>query len=261
MESWLRLQRFFTAISYLDWLSLGGFLSCWLGYTVYADRRSQVGYSLFRGTNYLREVWMERLLEREARIVDASLLAALMHSVSFFASTTMLIIGGLIAALGALDHTIRIAADLGVSNDGREVWTLKLLTLTVVFVYAFFKLTWALRQFNRCAIMIGAAPPPDQLDGISTVKRVWARRSWARRLGRLHVLAGDDFNQGLRAYYFALALLSWFVHPMLFLCTSLWVVVILYRREFNSEAVRLLFEEEDAPPPSYDHKNPPAASG
>lgn len=238
------LRQFGAAISVLDWFTLACFIVCWVTYTLYAKHQGRVSRSLFRGTNHLREVWMERLLEREVRIMDTALLAALMQSVSFFASTTIIIIGGLIAALGAVDHTVQIAANLGVLVDvGREAWTLKLLTLVAVFVYAFFKLTWALRQFNRCAILIGAAPPHDQLE--ASTRRLWVRRAWAKRLGRLNALAGNDFNHGLRAYYFGLAVLAWFIHPWFFLAALLGVLIVLYRREFSSEAVALLFDEEE----------------
>jgi len=232
------LNLFRTAIPGLDWFALAWFAVCWIGYTLYADHQGQAGRNLLRGTDRMRTVWMERLLEREVRIVDSALLGNLMHSVSFFASTTMVIIGGLIATLGAVDHAMQWVANLGLlAPAGPEAWTLKLIALIVVFIYAFFKLTWSIRQFNRCAILIGAAPPHDQLDDSR-------RRAWARRLGRLSALAGHDFNRGLRAYYFGLALLAWFVHPWAFAGASVWVVVVLYRREFASEPVALLCEDD-----------------
>jgi uncharacterized membrane protein len=233
------LNLFLVTIPASDWFALAWFAVCWIGYTVYASREGRSCRSLIRGTDRMRMAWMERLLEREVRLLDSGLLGNLMHSVSFFASTAMLIIGSLIAALGAVDHAMQWVANLGLlAAAGREAWTLKLIALIVVFIYAFFKLTWSLRQFNRCAILIGAAPPHDQLDDSS-------RRTWARRLGRLNALAGDDFNCGLRAYYFGLALLAWFVHPGAFAGASVWVVVVLYRREFASEPVVLLSEDEE----------------
>lgn len=232
------VNLFRAAIPGLDWFALAWFAVCWIGYTVYANREGRSCRSLIRGTDRMRTVWMERLLEREVRIVDSTLLGNLMQSVSFFASTTIVIIGGLIAALGAVDHAMQWA-NLGLLVPaGREAWALKLIALIVVFIYAFFKLTWSIRQFNRCTILIGAAPPHNQLDDSR-------RRAWARRLGRLSTLAGDDFNRGLRAYYFGLALLAWFVHPWAFAVASVWVVAVLYRREFASEPVMLLSEDED----------------
>ena len=239
MEFIENLNRFRVAVPWLDWFALAWLAACWIGYTAYADHEGRACRSLIRGTDRMREVWMDRLLEREVRIVDAALLNNLMHSVSFFASTAILIIGGLIAALGAVDREVQLTANLGLLvTASRETWTLKLFALIVVFIYAFFKLTWSLRQFNRCTILVGAAPPCDQLDEPK-------RRAWTRRLGRLNALAGYDFNCGLRAYYFGLALLAWFVHPWLFIGASVWVVVVLYRREFASEPVALLSDDEE----------------
>ena len=233
------LNGFRAAIPGSDWGALAWFAACWIGYTLYADREGHACRSLVRGTDRLRTVWMERMLEREVRIMDAALLNTLMLSVSFFASTAILIIGSLIAALGAVDREMQLTANLGLLvAASREVWTLKLFSLITVFIYAFFKLTWSIRQFNRCAILIGAAPPRDQLDESQ-------RHAWARRLGRLQALAGDDFNRGLRAYYFGLALLAWFVHPGAFVGASIWVVAVLYRREFASEPTALLSEDEE----------------
>ena len=104
------------------------------------------------------------------------------------------------------------------------------------------QLTWSIRQFNRCAILIGAAPPHDQLE-----RRTAQRRAWARRLGQLNTLAGEDFNLGLRAYYFGLALLAWSRPSGVFAGASVWVVAVLYRREFASEPAALLGEETRPP--------------
>ena len=42
------------------------------------------------------------------------------------------------------------------------------------------------------------------------------------------------------AYYFALVELSWFINPVLFMITSVWVVLILNRREYHSRTLKLL---------------------
>ena len=58
--------------------------------------------------------------------------------------------------------------------------------------------------------------------------------------GRLLSLAGDSFNNGLRAYYFALAALMWFVHAWLMVAATAAVVFILYWREFRSDTLSAL---------------------
>ena len=48
-----------------------------------------------------REVWMRRTLNREVRMVDMQIMAALQNGTAFFASTTLLALGG--PAGGAAD--------------------------------------------------------------------------------------------------------------------------------------------------------------
>jgi uncharacterized membrane protein len=47
-------------------------------------------------------------------------------------------------------------------------------------------------------------------------------------------------NHGLRAFYFALAALTWFLHPWLFVAASAFVVYVLYQREFHSTTLHAL---------------------
>lgn len=104
--------------------------------------------------------------------------------------------------------------------------------LLVIFVYAFFKFTWSLRQFNLCCILIGAAPLKVNDSDTAYV--------YARRAARLHALAGDHYNRGLRAYYSGLAVLTWFASPWLFMGVSTLVMVVLNRREFHSDSLKAL---------------------
>jgi uncharacterized membrane protein len=99
--------------------------------------------------------------------------------------------------------------------------------LCVIFMYAFFKFTWALRQFNYCATLIGAVPHgPDD--------------AFARCAAAVATHASKDFKQGLRAYYFSLATLGWFISPWVFLAASTLVTAVLYWREYRSSALRIL---------------------
>ena len=66
-----------------------------------------------------------------------------------------------------------------------------------------------------------------------------ARCKW---IAGLIALASAHFDRGLRAYYFATALLAWFIHPMALVVASIWVVLVLYRREFHSRTLALLQE-------------------
>ena len=48
-----------------------------------------------------REMWMRRALCRETRMVDMQIIAALQNGTAFFASTTLLAIGGSLTLLRA----------------------------------------------------------------------------------------------------------------------------------------------------------------
>jgi hypothetical protein len=107
-----------------------------------------------------RALWARQMLQRDNRMVDTQIIANLMRSASFFASTTVLIIAGLIAVLGARERAMAVLADLPFAvASSTLLWDLKVLLLIVLFVYAFFKFTWAFRQYNYCLILVGCAAP------------------------------------------------------------------------------------------------------
>jgi len=125
-----------------------------------------------------------------------------------------------------------------VAKSSKVMWEIKLLTLATVFVYAFFKFAWALRQFNYMIIVMGAFPDP------SRAETDYAQ-SMARRAANLNALAVQTFNRGMRAYYFGLAALSWFLHPWIFISATLLVVLVIYRREFKSRTLRTIDPNND----------------
>jgi uncharacterized membrane protein len=218
--------------SLADLLAPVWFLACWVGYTLYADRLHG-RRNLTQTMHAYRCLWVQRMLERDNRIVDAHILANLMRSVSFFASTTMFILAGLIAVLGARQDAMAVLSELPFAVETPALlWDVKVLLLVVVFAYAFFKFTWAFRHYNYCLILLGSVPTPDRLDQESA--RI------ADRLAAIATSTARHFNRGIRAYYFGLAALGWFIHPWLFILLSAWVVVVLYRREFRSRLLKTL---------------------
>jgi uncharacterized membrane protein len=68
------------------------------------------------------------------------------------------------------------------------------------------------------------------------------RERYAVRAGKLAGLAAETFNDGLRAYYFAFALIAWFMSPLALMAGAVLVVAILYSREFRSDVLHLLDE-------------------
>ncbi len=100
-----------TGIALADVVAPLWFLACWIGYTLYADR-GHAPPNLMQRMHAYRRLWMRAMLARDNRMVDTQIIANLMRSASFFASTTMFIIAGLIAVLGAREKAMAVLAEL-----------------------------------------------------------------------------------------------------------------------------------------------------
>ena len=210
------------------------FLLCWVGYARWADTGMAHGRSLMARIHEYRFLWMQEMLARENRVLDLQIVAVLAASINFFTSSAVLVIGAGLAILGSGDRVMAIVAQLPFAERSPPlVWDAKVMLIVVVFVHAFFKLTWSLRQFNYVSILIGAAPPFDQAGSARG-------RAHAQRTALVVTRASLHFHKALRSYYFGLAALGWALSPYLFMATSAWVVLVLYRREFRSETLAAL---------------------
>ncbi|HEX2582179.1 MAG TPA: DUF599 domain-containing protein [Dongiaceae bacterium] len=225
-------------LTWMDWAALIAFGLLWLSYAVYADRAPRSperAPSLNALMWYVRSNWMSRMLERDlsSRIIDVNLLGHTIQSISFFASTTMIVLAGLIGLMGSADHVYQLATGLGLSaTTSLKLFELKLLGLVAIFVYAFFKFTWALRQYNYCCALIGAAPPAPLAED--------DRRRYAAHAATMLSLAITNFNRGLRGYYAALAWLGWFLHPLIFFGIGAWMILTLLRRQRASRSLAVV---------------------
>jgi uncharacterized membrane protein len=230
-------QLIFSALPRWEWLALVWYFFCWIGYARFARRRSTVQPSLLAEGNRERRQWMMQSTRRDVRVIDAIVVQSLTTGPSFFASTTLLIVGGLLALLGSSEQTSALVSELPFAvRTSRLVLDLKLLLLTGVFVYAFFRFTWSLRQYALGALMVAAAPAHDEFAGMQAADR----ERFAERAGGMMGLAAESHNDGLRAYYFAFAAAAWLVSPIAFAVGSAGVVWVLYMREFHSEALALM---------------------
>lgn len=226
-------SNMFNELSLIDYAALGWFFSCWVGYSFFSEQSTLAHRGLVGVSHDYRLAWAEQMLTREVRIVDSALVGNLMTSVSFYANTTIYIIAGLMAIMGTLDKTMS-ATDLlpFTHSSGRALWELKLMLLLGIFIFAYFKFTWALRQLNLLSILIGAAPHVSAPES--------ERNTFSHRMGTVNTLAGDEFNRAIRAYYFGLATLCWFIQPWLFIVMTTAITLVLYRRDFLSHTLSAL---------------------
>ena len=228
------LSSLWRVLPWTDWAAVVVFFSAWAGYARFAHRRADVQPSVLALTNRERARWMLQTTQRENRILDGQVVQSLSASPSFFASTTILIIGGLLALLST-DRANEIVRDIPfAARTSLLVFDLKVVMLTAIFVYAFFRFTWALRQYTFGALVVAAAPPAHTFTDEAT------RQAFAARAGGVMGLAAETFNDGLRAYYMSFAAMAWFFSPWAFMASTAGVVFILYRREFHSDVLAVL---------------------
>ena len=221
----------------MDAVALAWFIGLWIGYARFAAHHPENIVSLLGATNRMRREWMTRVSERENRMMDAAILSNLSTSPSFFASTTIIVIGGLFALLGTTDRAVELVSGLPFARlVSPAMWELKVMLLIAIFVLAFFRFTWALRQFNFVSIMVGSAMPAEAF----RTEPQEVREQFVDRAGALVATAAETFNDGLRAYYFGIAASAWFLQPVIFMIATLVVVLILYQREFHSRTLSIL---------------------
>ena len=221
----------------LDLVALAWFIAAWIAYAAAVE---WTGYGR-KGLNSLideyRSLWMRRMLEREMRMVDMQIMAALQNGTAFFASTTLIAIGGALTLLRSTDEVLNVLATLpfGIETT-RMQWEAKVIGLTVILVYTFFKFAWSYRLFNYVAILFGATPHAADKDTAEAQAHVI-------RTTRLFSSAGRHFNRGQRAFFFALAYLGWFISPWVLMVTTAAAVIVIWARQFISDAQHAMLSE------------------
>ena len=219
-------------LSTLDYAAVAFFLFGWFAYHLLVERSPFGRQALNNRMNEYRLRWMLEMQARENRIVDSSLMSTLQSGTSFFASTSLLALGGSLTLLRGADDALRILNDFPLGTaTARTLWDVKVVGLVVIFGYAFFKFAWSYRLFNYAAILIGATPARDS-------GRPDQRRLTALRAAEMTIVAGKHFNRGQRAFFFALAYLGWFAGPAALIVTTAVVGGAVFVRQFASDALR-----------------------
>ena len=217
-----------------DTIAIVWFFALWVGYTVFARRRARNTLCLASELRIKRDAWMMQMLNRENRIPDVSIVATIERNIAFFASSSLLILAGLLTALLSADKLSSLLSHIMPRASGGEILIeLKILLLIFIFVFAFFQFTWSIRQYGFASVLIGAAPPGKDMDEQQ-------QQQYANRAGKVIDQAGHTFNYGLRSVYLSLATLSWFIDARVFMLATVLVILVLYQREFHSKVLKAL---------------------
>lgn len=226
MESILRIGPFglpdatALAVTLLLWLGIGWFIEH------PPARHPSVSMLMVR---YRRE-WMRQFVTREPRIFDATILDNLRQGTAFFASASMIAIGGGIALLGNPSMVLGLARDLTLPTDATG-FQVRVLLVVAFLANAVLKFIWSHRLFGYCAILMAAAP--NEVDDPMATFR-------ADQAGEVNITAAKSFNRGLHSIYFALGSLGWLLGPYWLLLTVGVTSAVLIRREFASASRQIM---------------------
>jgi uncharacterized membrane protein len=223
-----------------DYAAMALFVLLWIAYAwITGSRRILSRTSLTMAMADRRREWILNSLHRDLKMIDTQIMGGLQNGTAFFASTTIFAIGGCFALLGATEQVDAILKDIPfIVQGGRATFELKVCGLIALFAYSFFKFGWSYRLFNYCTILFGAIPMLDE-----------AREHPARTLAaaertiKMNIIAASHFNMGLRAIFYSIGYLGWFVSPWVFMLSSTIVFIVLIRRQFFSEARRALLTD------------------
>lgn len=214
----------------LDAAALGVLLAFWLlsGWLIENPPRNRPSVSILM-QDYRRD-WLRTFVTRQPRIFDATLIDSLRQSTAFFASASMIAIGGGVALIGNARTVESLTADLPLSPAGQDV-ALHMLPVIGLLANALLKFVWAHRLFGYCSILMAAVPnePSDPL--------AFHR---AAQAAEINITAAKSFNRGLRSIYFALAALGWLLGPWGLLTGAILSTAVLLRREFASTSRRVI---------------------
>lgn len=231
-------MQIFTLLPWADWMAITWFFASWTGYAWFARHYGVKRPSILQATNRYRHYWLLQATSRDPRVIDGIITQNLSSTPAFFSSTTIIIIGGLFALLGTTDKASELVREIPFAvRTSVLIFDLKILMMVGVFVYAFFRFSWSMRQYTFVALMVGAMPHPEEFASGKFDREVFAARA-SRTVG----LAAETFNDGLRAYYLSFSIMAWFFSTIAFVLATAVVVLILYNREFHSEVLDVLRE-------------------
>lgn len=211
-------------LPFLDICAVTFTLFSWLaiGYAIENPPRWRLSVSYLM-QDY-RHQWMRQMITRVPRIFDGTIIDSLRQGTAFFASASMIAVGGGLAIVGNPAVVMGIAQELPLPSDAADL-QLRALLVVVFLANALLKFVWANRLFGYCAIVM-AAVPNDPTDPLAVVR--------SQQAADLNIHAAKSFNRGLRSIYFALGALGWLLGPYALMATTVMASAVLIRRDFAS---------------------------
>ncbi|MGP6089069.1 DUF599 domain-containing protein [Antarctobacter jejuensis] len=184
---------------------------------------------------YRRE-WMKVFVTRNPRIFDSQIVASLRQGTAFFASASMIAIGGGFALIGNADRLRGVAQDLGTTVDPVVVFEIKLLLMMLFAANAFLKFVWSHRLFGYASVLMAAVP--NEPDDPAAFPR-------ANKAAEINIAGARSYNRGLRSVYFGIGAAAWLLGPVALMVATVVTMGVILRREFASHSRAVLMQAGD----------------
>ena len=207
-----------------DLAALGLTLALWLCLGWLIENPPAWRVSVSKLMERYRHDWMAEFVTRQPRIFDATMIDSLRQGTAFFASASMIAIGGGIALIGNPAMLAALTRDLTLASDTAGL-QLRVALVVAFLANALLKFIWAHRLFGYCSILMAAVPnDPNHPEA--------AHR--ATQAADINITGAKSFNRGLRSIYFALGALGWLLGPWGLVAGAMVISGILVRRDFGS---------------------------
>lgn len=166
-------------------------------------------------TNHVRQQWVRSIMQGKNDVLAVQTMRNGVMAANFLASTAILISLGLLSAafkpglFQEISHAINL---LGTRSE--TLWMFKLMTLVVLFFFAFFNFTLTIRYYNHAGFMINILEAHDPTVTPEVVAEVLNH-------GALH------YTLGMRGFYLAVPVGLWMFGPLWMLAGAIVMVWVL----------------------------------
>jgi len=222
-----------TPFTLLDASAVGLLLLCWIACTLMIENAPAARPSTSNLMAQYRREWMLVFVTRDPRIFDSQIVTSLRQGTAFFASASMIAIGGGMALLGNAELVSGLAKDLTQAAAPDVVWEIKLIVMLGFATNAFLKFVWSHRLFGYCSVLMAAVP--NDPDHPSAEPR-------AMKAAAINIAGARSYNRGLRSVYFGIASTAWLAGGWALIVAVVFTLGVILRREFASQSRRVLLD-------------------
>ncbi|HEX8963040.1 MAG TPA: DUF599 domain-containing protein [Rhodocyclaceae bacterium] len=199
-------------------LAISGFLLIVYNLFLLRKERRNPAYTVRAVNAMARTAWVETVMAERRDILAVQTLRNSTMAATFLASTSVLLIIGVLSLSGQGDKLEAAWHSLNTFGARHtELWIVKLLFLLLDLFFAFFSFSMSIRVFNHVGYLINVP--------LSLGHKSISPAHVAIHLNR----AGRFYSLGMRAYYYAVPLVFWLFGPHLMLLATLGLIVVLYR--------------------------------